>query len=188
MKIIQKIVTGIFAIFIAIFAIVFKIFSFIVSLLQNNKPMIQRQIDKAIQEEKKRLNSIKKDIYNKLSNDQDIDVFQYNMNLIVHKINDDIYEKEFLIVEKATSREMFQTLNKICEDAKYNIENDSATGTVKGYNVFLMRHKGIGKYYISISATKIDIEKFINESILEYKSFKKKKEIPSFIKKAIDAD
>jgi hypothetical protein len=80
---------------------------------KDNKPEIQKQIKQAILEEERRLKSIKEDINIKLSNNEAIDIIQYGINLMLHGSFDTIYKKENMIVEKASSREMFQALNKI---------------------------------------------------------------------------
>lgn len=152
---------------------------------KNNKPEIQKQINQAILEEKKRLKSIKEDISSKLSNNEEVDKIQYSLNLMLHSSSSTIYKKENLIVEKASSREMFQTLNKICPDAEYNVDNDIVKGTVKGHSVFMMRHKGLRNHYISISASKTNIDSYIEDCIKEYKSSINITEVPEFIKNAI---
>ncbi len=160
------------------------------SFLKNKGPEIQKQIDKAILEEKRRLESIKEDINIRLHNNGEIDVVEYDnsINLLPSAYVDDsgnIYKKEDFIVSKASSREMFQTLNKICSDAEYDVKNDSVSGTVKGYFIFMMRQKGIRGYYVSISATVISRYSYIQQCINEYKSLGKKQDIPEFIKKMI---
>ena len=100
--------------------------------------------------------------------------------------SDAIYKKENMIVERASSREMFQTLNKICPDAEYNVDNNTAVGTVKGHSIFMMRHKGLRNHYVSISATKTDVNSHIDDCIDEYKSSVEMTKVPEFIKKAIE--
>lgn len=152
---------------------------------KNNKSEIQKQINRAIFEEKRRLKSIKEDISSKLSNNEEIDKIQYSVNLMLPNPSSTLYKKENIIVENASSREMFQTLNKISPDAESNVENDTATGTVKGYGIFIMRHQGFRYNYISISATIKNINSYIEDCFDEYKSSVEMTEVPEFIKKAI---
>ena len=136
-------------------------------------------------EEKRRLESIKEDITIKLSDNVEVEKIQYGISLMMPSFSWILYKKENIIVKKASSREMFQTLNKICPDAKYDVDNDTATGTVKGYNIFIMRHKGLRNHYVSISATKTDINNYIEDCINEYQSSVEMTKVPEFIKKAI---
>jgi alpha-acetolactate decarboxylase len=152
---------------------------------KNNKPEIQKQINQAILEEKRRLESIKEDISSKLSNNEEVDKILYSVNLMLLNPSSTVYKKENMIVKNASSREMFQTLNKISPDAEYNVENDTATGTVKGYRIFMMRHQGFRYHYISISATIKNINSYIEDCFDEYKSSVEMTEVPEFIKKAI---
>lgn len=150
--------------------------------LKNYKPEIQKQIDKAILEEKRRLESIKEDINIKLSQNEEVDESEYSIRLMFPSFSDIIYRKENFIVEKASSREMFQALNKICPDAEYNVDKDTATGTVKRHSIFMMRHKGLRGHYVSISATVLDIQKYVKQYIEEYKRQEESEKVPEFIK------
>lgn len=154
-------------------------------LFKDNKPEIQKQIKKAIIEEKKYLESIKKDISIKLSKGEDIDLNEYNVNLMIKNYSNCIYKKENLTIDNVSSREMFQALNKICPDAEYNVDDDTVTGTVKGHTIFMMRHKFLRNYYISVSATILDIHEHIQQYINEYKRQEESEKIPEFIKNII---
>ncbi len=122
-------------------------------IFKDNKPEIHKLIKKAIQEEERWFNEILVDVRSKVANNKDFDVYKYCMDVDSQKMKDS-FNNPMLEVHGASSREMFQTLNKICPDAKYDVDNDTASGTVKGMQIFLMRHSKFGPTFVSVNATK----------------------------------
>lgn len=157
--------------------------------LKDNKPEILKQINNAIIAENNRLNFEIETLINKLESGEissDMEISQYIFNIKLNSPIDRAYEKVMKEVENASSREMFQALNKISPDAKYNVDNDSASGTVKGYNIFLMRHKGFGKKFVGISATYNKIDELIQNIIDKFNKDKDTSDIPSFINELME--
>lgn len=157
--------------------------------LKDNKPEILKQINNAIIEENKRLKFEIEHLVKKLDLGEissDMEISQHIFNIKLDSPIDRVYEKNMKEVENASSREMFQALNKISPDVKYNVDNDSATGTVKGYNIFLMKHKGIGKKFVGISATYNKIDELIQNIIENYNKNNDTKDIPNFINELME--
>jgi len=157
--------------------------------LKDNKPEILKQINNAIIEENKRLSFEIEHLINKLNSGEifsDMEISQYIINIELNSPIDGSYEKEMKEVENASSREMFQALNKISPDAKYNVDNDSASGTVKGYNIFLMRHKGFGKEIVVVSASYNKTYELIQNIIAKHNKNKDTSDIPSFINELME--
>lgn len=149
---------------------------------KDNKPEILKHINLAILEENKRLKYGVDKLIEKLNDGiNEFELSQYIFNLKMDSPLDRPYEKKSLFVENASSREMFQALNNISSDAKYNVDKDYASGTVKGYNIFLMRHKGFGQTQVGISATYNKIDELYQNVIDSYSANKDSREIPSFI-------
>jgi len=121
-------------------------------IFKDNKPEIHKMIKKAIIEEERWFTGVLADVRSKVNN-ADFDVYKYCMDVDSQKMKDS-FNNPMLEVYGASSREMFQTLNKISPDAKYNVDNDSASGTVKGMQIFLMRHSKFGPTFVSVNATK----------------------------------
>ncbi|HIP12891.1 MAG TPA: hypothetical protein EYG73_09270, partial [Arcobacter sp.] len=122
-------------------------------IFKNNKPEIHKMIKQAIQEEERWFNGVLADVRTKVSNNEEFDVFKYCMDVERQKSKDS-FDQTDKYVDNASSREMFQTLNKICPDATYDVDNDSTSGTVKGMQIFLKRHKIFRHSFVSVSASK----------------------------------
>ena len=139
-------------------------------IFKDNKPEIHKMIKKAIQEEEFWFNEVLSDVRRKVSNNKEFDVYKYCIDIDLQKSKDS-FNKPMLEVGGASSREMFQTLNKICPDAEYNVDNDSASGTVKGMHIFLLRHTKFGPTFVSVNATKyhsLEMISVIKKYITDY--------------------
>lgn len=142
-------------------------------LFKNNKPKIIEKIYEAIKEEEKFLQSVEKDIKSNINKfATEMDIIKYGTTVDINGLSNDFYEKSNLYVEGASSREMFQALNSISPDAKYDVENDYASGTVNGYRVLMSKYKVLGKSCVGLEAKKYfatDNIAFVKSCIEKYK-------------------
>ncbi len=142
-------------------------------LFKNNKPKIIEKIYEAIKEEEKFLQSVEKDIKSNIDKfATEMDIINYATTINISGLSNNFYEKSNLYIEGASSREMFQVLNSISPDAKYDVENDYASGTVNGYRILMSKYKVLGKSQVGLEAKKYDlmsINNFIKDCINKYK-------------------
>lgn len=142
-------------------------------LFKNNKPKIIEKIYEAIKEEEKFLQSVEKDIKSNIDKfATEMDIINYATTINISGLSNNFYEKSNLYIEGASSREMFQALNSISPDAKYDVENDYASGTVNGYRILMSKYKVLGKSQVGLEAKKYDlmsINNFIKDCINKYK-------------------
>lgn len=92
---------------------------------KDNKPEILKQIYNAIKEENIRLKYLIEDLKSNLQSNKDFDISNYIFNFRVGFFINKEYKKNFIFVENVSSREMFQALYKISQDAEYNEKNDT---------------------------------------------------------------
>ncbi len=142
-------------------------------LFKNNKPKIIEKIYEAIKEEEKFLQSVEKDIKSNIDKfATEMDIINYATTINISGLSNNFYEKSNLYIEGASSKEMFQALNSISPDAKYDVENDYASGTVNGYRILMSKYKVLGKSQVGLEAKKYDlmsINNFIKDCINKYK-------------------
>lgn len=142
-------------------------------LFKNNKPKIIEKIYEAIKEEEKFLQSVEKDIKSNIDKfATEMDIINYATTINISGLSNNFYEKSNLYIEGASSREMFQALNSISPDAKYDVENDYASGTVNGYRILMSKYKVLGKSQVGLEAKKynlMSINNFIKDCINKYK-------------------
>lgn len=142
-------------------------------LFKDNKPEIIKKIYEAIKEEEKLLHSIDDDIKRNIDNfATELEPIGYALNVYTIGLSDNIYKKQDIYVEGASSREMFQALNSISPDAKYYPEKDFASGTVNGYRISMSKYKIFGKSNVGLDAKKYDltsINEFVENCINKYK-------------------
>ncbi len=101
-----------------------------------------------------------------------MDIINYATTINISGLSNNFYEKSNLYIEGASSKEMFQALNSISPDAKYDVENDYASGTVNGYRILMSKYKVLGKSQVGLEAKKYDlmsINNFIKDCINKYK-------------------
>ncbi len=131
------------------------------------------KIYEAIKEEEKFLQSVEKDIKSNIDKfATEMDIINYATTINISGLSNNFYEKSNLYIEGASSREMFQVLNSISPDAKYDVENDYASGTVNGYRILMSKYKVLGKSQVGLEAKKYDlmsINNFIKDCINKYK-------------------
>lgn len=127
----------------------------IFGLFKDNKPKIIENIYEAIKEEEKFLQSVEEDIKKNIDKfSTETDIIEYGITLNIQSLSNNLYKKNSFYIEGVSSREMFQALNSISPDAKYNPENDYASGTVNGYRILMSKYKILGKSEAGIDAKK----------------------------------
>lgn len=118
---------------------------------------LQKGIAEAISEENNNLNLLEENIINKLKYGEKISELEYGLRTNFSK------KKKTIVVEKVTSKQMYQVLLDISPTAEYSVYDDIVEGEFNGYLITLNRdmhgiHANINAHYIHINHLVKDIK------------------------------
>lgn len=130
-------------------------------LFIDKKPLVLNGIGLAIKEAKKEMENISHDIAQKKGK---INITTYWIEHLMSPVN----EIQPIIVNKISSRDMYQALNKVSGDTKYDVDEDKATGSVDGFDITLSRHKDQSGTYIIVLAQFSKILDYISSEANKY--------------------
>ena len=105
-------------------------------LFRDNKPMVIDAIMSSLEAENNHVELLKKEVMEEIRNGNKPNYIMYALNTMVK------HKKDQVTIAAISSREMFQALNKISEDATYDAAKDYAMGHVDGYHISLMKRQG----------------------------------------------
>lgn len=127
------------------------------NLFRDTYAELQKGIAEAISEENNNLNLLEKDIINKLKFGKEVSELEYGLRTNFSK------KKKTIVVEKVTSKQMYQVLLDISPTAEYSVYEDKIEGEFNGYFITLKRdihgiHANIDAHYININKLVKDVK------------------------------